>query len=77
VIDELTQYEIRRAAWIADAAPKLAKRMEEMTNDQINHAWNVMRDDYKHAVWNALPADLQDRVRSIRESGASKKRRAA
>jgi hypothetical protein len=72
-VNEYEQFQTQRATWISEHAPKLARRMESMTDDQINHAWNVMQDDYRRAVWAIADASMQERVRAVR----GEKRRAA
>jgi hypothetical protein len=65
-VNEYEQYQTQRAMWISEHAPELARRMESMTYDQINHAWEVMRDDYRRAVWAIADVSLQGRIRAVR-----------
>jgi hypothetical protein len=73
VTDEHHLFKTDRSAWIAIAAPRLAKRIADMTDSQLNHAWDMTGEDYKRAVWALLDATQQARVRDARGT----KRRAA
>lgn len=64
--EERQLYETDRAAWIKYVAPKLAKQIETMTDEQINQTWSLTPADYKSAVWALLSGEQQARVRTIR-----------
>lgn len=66
--DELALYHDDRPAWIAMHAPCVAATLADPAADDdiIRLAWEVMRRDYKAAVWALLDEAGRERVRRVR-----------
>ena len=65
-VSEIQLYATDRPAWLAIASTRYAKSIFDKSDDDIQHDWPRIPDDYKTAVWKQLDAAQRERIRKLR-----------
>ena len=68
--DELHQYRTNRTAWLQTAGTRMAKMIEQRSDEWVNETWSMIATDYRAAVWAHLDAAQRDRVKRLRKEAA-------
>lgn len=65
-MDELTLYQTDRPAWLQQVAPRMARKLEAMSDNELANEWATLARDYQRAVWGVMDGATQSRVRKAR-----------
>jgi hypothetical protein len=65
-MDELALYQTDRPAWLQQVAPRMARKLEAMNDNELANTWTTLARDYQRAVWGVMDQTTQSRVRKAR-----------
>lgn len=68
---ERALFDADRPGWLAYVAPRMAKRLQEMTDvpdATLADTWGFLSRDYQRAVWPLLDDATRDRIRAARKA---------
>lgn len=68
--EEMALYRSDRQAWLAYFAPRMAKRLAGLPDDEAIRRWSGMSRDYQRALWLAMDDAQRVRVRRLRDAGS-------
>jgi hypothetical protein len=65
-MDELTLYQTDRPVWLQQVAPRMARKLEAVNDNELAKEWATLARDYQRAVWAVMDGATQSRVRKVR-----------
>lgn len=65
-MDELVLYQTDRPAWLQQVAPRMARKLDAMNDNELANEWATLPRDYQVAVWERMDGATQTRLRKAR-----------